>query len=402
MQTWTKKHEPRKSGDVEGQADGVKYLKDFVEHYKKHKKRSLILYGPVGCGKTVSVYVVAKELGLEIIEVNASDFRNEEGVNSTVGSASRQMSLFSKGKIILVDEIDGLSGTEDRGGINALAALIEKSAFPIICTATDPFDKKFANLRKSSEMMQFMPLDYNSIFNILAKICREEKISYKDDDLKSLARRIGGDARAAVNDLQMIAEAKKELRKEDLDELGQREQQDNMINAMLKVFKTTDPMIAISAYDNVPEDFDKVFLWIDENLPKEYEKPADLERAYDYVSKADVMFRRIRRWQHWRFLVYVNAYLSAGVAVSKDEKYKKFVQYGPTTRILKLWMANQKYHRRKAIAEKIASKTHSSAKRVITDTLPYFQEVFRKNKGYGSLIAEELDLSEEEVEWLRK
>lgn len=401
MQIWTSKHEPKKISEIEDQKDALKYLKDFVENYRKHKKRIAIIYGPVGSGKTVSVYALAYELKLEIIEINASDFRNDDQIKSVVGNASIQMSLFSKGKIILVDEIDGLSGTEDRGGISALTKLAEKSAFPIICTATDPFDKKFSELRKKSDMIQFQPLDYNSVFNILKRICNEEKIRFNEEDLKTLARRVGGDARAAINDLQMIAESKKELKKEDIDELGQREQQENIINAMLRVFKTTDPKIAISAYDNVQEDFDKIFLWVDENLPKEYEKPEDLARAYDYVSMADVMSRRIRRWQHWRFLVYINAYLSAGIAVSKDEKYKKFVQYGPTTRILKLWMANQKYQKRKAIAEKIALKTHSSAKRVVTDTLPYLQQIFRKNKEQGNEIADELDLSEEEVEWLR-
>ncbi|MFC1733166.1 replication factor C large subunit [candidate division KSB1 bacterium] len=401
MQTWTKKHEPKKSSEVEGQQEVLKYVKDFIENYKKHKKNAVIIYGTVGCGKTSSVYAIAKDLNIEVIEVNASDFRNEAEIKSTVGAASRQMSLFSKGKVILVDEIDGLSGMKDRGGISALTKLLEKSAFPIVCTATDPFDKKFSTLRKKTEMIQFEPLNYTSIFNILKRICIEEKIKFSEDDLKTLARRAGGDARSAINDLQMIANSKRSLDKTDLDELGQREQQDNIVNAIMKVLKTTDPKIAINAYNNVPEDIGKIFLWIDENLPKEYDKPADLERAYDYVSKADLMFRRIRRWQHWRFLVYVNAYLSAGVAVSKDEKYKKFVQYGPTKRILKLWMAKQKYFKRKSIAEKIALKTHSSSKRVIKDTLPFFQEIFRNGK-QGQEIADELDLSDEEVAWLKK
>ena len=109
-----------------------------------------------------------------------------------------------------------------------------------------------------------------------------------------------------------------------------------MKDALLKVFKTTDPFVALSAFDNVNEDFDKRFLWIDENLPREYKDPKSLARAYDALSKADVFRGRIRRWQHWRFLVYIRAYLTAGVAVSKDEKYKKMVQYARSTRPLKI------------------------------------------------------------------
>ncbi len=402
MIPWIKLYQPKTIKDIEGQESAVRQLKEFIENFKKQKKKASIIYGPTGCGKTAAAYALANELGLELIEVNASDFRNAENIKSTVGSAAKQQSLFSKGKIILVDEIDGLSGMEDRGGVTALAELIDETGFPIVCTANDPFDKKFASLRKKCSIIEFNEINYANIAKILSKICKKEGIKAADDDISSLARRAGGDVRAAINDLQSISHEKKELKKEDIDGLGQREREETIINALLKVFKTTDPNIAINAFDNVAEDFDKRFLWLDENLPKEYEKPEDLARAYDYISKADVMSRRIRRWQHWRFLVYVNAFLTAGISVSKDEKYKKFVSYGPTQRLLKIYIANMKYQKRKAIAAKIAEKTHSSAAAVIKDTLPFLQEAMRKNKNFANEIAEEFELDKDEVEWMRK
>src|SRR5690349_22980114 len=119
------------------------------------KKKSAILYGPIGSGKTSSVHVLAKEMDLELVEVNALDFRNAEGMQAIIGMASKQMSLFSSGKIILVDEIDGLSGTKDRGGIPELIRIIDESPFPVICTAVDVFDSKFSPLRKKSLMVEF-------------------------------------------------------------------------------------------------------------------------------------------------------------------------------------------------------------------------------------------------------
>ncbi|MFC1728388.1 hypothetical protein ACFLZ7_02910 [Nanoarchaeota archaeon] len=175
-----------------------------------------------------------------------------------------------------------------------------------------------------------------------------------------------------------------------------------MHEALLKVFKTTDPLIAIDAYDPVNEDFDKIKLWIDENLPKEYTKQADLARAYDSLSKADIFSRRIMRRQHWRYYVYINALLSAGIATSKDEKYPNFVKFGPTTRILKLWRAKMKNMKKKAIAEKIASSTHCSTKEALQSTVPYIQVIFQKNKELAEQLAEEFDLDAEEVEWLKK
>jgi replication factor C large subunit len=402
MHPFTLKYKPVKTNEIIGQEIAIKKLKKFISDYKKQKKKAVLVYGPTGIGKTISAYALANEMDLEILEVNASDIRNKEQIEQKIGSAIGQQSLFFMQKLILIDEIDGLSGTKDRGGLLAITNMLEKSSFPIILTATNPWDYKFNKLRRKTEMVEFLPLNYIEIFNILKKICDDEKIKYEDEVLKGLARRAGNDARSAVNDLQTLTIEAKELTKKGLEELGERNKLDTIINALFKIFKSTDPNVAITAFENVEEKLDQQLLWIDENLPKEYTKPEDLAKAYDKLSKADVFNRRIRRWQHYRFLVYINALITAGIAVSKKERYKHRIQYKPTGRLLKLWWAKQKSMKKKAIAEKIAEKTHSSSKDVIKNSLPYFQLAFKKNKSFRESFSEELNLSKEEVEWLRK
>src|SRR3989344_843955 len=401
MHPFTHKYTAKSTKDLIGQDEVIEKLKKFIINFSNEKKNSALIYGPSGTGKTCSVYAIANELGYEVIEVNASEFRNAEQINLKVGNAMKQRSLFAKGKIILVDEIDGLSGHQDRGGIQAITKLIEISTYPVILTATNPFDNKFSSLRSKSAMMEFKQLDYMSIFNILKVICENEKIKYDDEVLKSLARRSAGDARAAMNDLQTLAQEKKELTKESLGELSDRNRTENIMSALNKIFKTTDLKIAISAFENVDEDLNEQLLWIDENLPKEYTKPEELAKAYEMLSKADVFNRRIRRWQHYRFLIYINALITAGIASAKKEKNKELVQYKPTGRILKLWWAGQKAAKKKAIAGKIAEKTHSSKKEIIKSTMPYLPIIF-SNKEMGQKIFKELELDDEEVERIRK
>ncbi len=399
---WTKKYQPNSTAEIQGQDSAVKALVEYVKTYKKQKKKALIIYGPPGNGKTASVHAVANEFRYEILEINASDFRNKDSINQIVGGASQQMSLFGKSKIILVDELDGLSGREDRGGISAITKLLQTSAFPIIMTANDPYHKKFSTLRKKSEMIEFKTLSYLSVYSYLKKICKNENIDFQEEALKSLARRAGGDLRGAITDLQLISAVENKISSETLETLSGRRQKESMISALMKIFKTTDPLIALQALDNVDENLDKVMLWIDENLPKEYTKPEDLASAYDKLSRADVFKGRIRRWQHWRFLVYINALLTAGVALSKDEKYKRFINYTPTKRILKLWIAKMRFAKRKAIAEKIALNTHTSTRVAIKDTFPYIKAMFKKDKNFAKQLAEKLELTKDEVEWLGK
>lgn len=402
MHPYVKKYIPEKSSEIIGQDDAVKQLKEFILNFKRSKKNAALLSGPSGTGKTSLVYAITNENDLEIIEVNGSDYRNKDEINAKVGSALNQHSLFAKSKVILVDDVDGLSGTKDRGGILALIKLIEKSTFPIILTAINPWDYKFNKLRRRSEIIEFSPLDYLFIFKILENICKKERIKYDDEVLKGLARRAGGDARSAINDLQTLSMEKKELTKKSLEELHERNKVDTIINGLLKIFKTTDPMVALSAFENVEEKLDQQILWIDENLPREYTKPKDLAKAYDKLSKALVFKGRIRRWQHYRFLVYISQFLTAGIALSKEKKYEHRVQYKPTGKLLKLWWAKQKSFKKKAIAGKIAEKTHTSTKRALQSSLPYLQVAFKKDKNFRANLIKELDLSKDEIEWMKK
>lgn len=402
MISWIHKYLPKKSSDIVGQDEPVLKLKKFILDFKNQKKKAMIAYGPPGTGKTSSVHAISSELNLEVIEVNASDFRNKDKINSVVGAASKQMSLFAKSKVILVDEIDGLSGTKDRGGLLALINIIKKTSFPMILTAFDPYDRKYSKLRRICDLAFFDNLNYTDIFKKLSDICNKEGIKFEEIALKSLARRCGGDLRAAINDTQTLCAKKGSIEKSDLEQLPDRKQTETINEALFKIFKTTDTNIALLSLDNVNLDYNQILLWLDENLPKEYKKSEDLYRAYLHLSKADIYSRRIRRWQHWRFMVYIYSLISAGVATAKDEKYKGVIEFNESKRILKIWMANQRFAKRKSIAEKIAKKTHTSVKKAIKNTIPYMKRIYQTNKIMAEKITSSLELNDDEVVWFRK
>lgn len=394
---WAYKYKP----ELEQIPHDTKQLYDFATNYAKQKKKALLLHGPTGTGKTAAVHALAKRLGFELIEVNASDHRNAEEINLKVGNAIKQYSLFSAGKIILVDELDGIAGTEDRGGVSALAALIAESKFPIILIANDPWDSKFNTLRTKSTMIEFPAVNMTAMVPALQRIMQKENVRADDLVLKTLARRSGGDLRGAITDLQILAQVNA-LTVQGLETMHEREHSESIMQALVKILKSTDPAVAVSALDLVDEDIDECFLWIDENLPKEYKNPQDLARAYEALSKADIYRGRIRRWQYWRYLAYVDVLITAGVAVAKDKKSTAFVSYGRTQRLLKHWMANQKYNRRKQVAHKLAAATHCSTKKALQNTLPYVHRLYQQKHPSTDAITAELKLDEEELEWLHK
>ena len=399
MSLLTQKYAPQHSSEIIGQPLALAQLKDFIINYKKQKQKAALIYGPIGNGKTSSVYALANELKYDILEINSSEVRNEENMSSFLNAALGQQSLFFTPKIILIDEIDNISGTHDRGCIPALTKALEKSCFPVILTANDPFDSKFSALRKCSKMIEYGKLDYKSIMQILQNICAKENIAVEEKALSALSRQADGDARSALIDLQVLSASENKLLYSDITGLSDRKRTDTIMNALVKIFKSSSVENALPALDNIDMDMSEVFLWLDENLPKEYLSPPALAKAYEYLSRADVFNHRIKRWQHWRFLVYINNFLTAGISSAKDKKNTEMAEYKPTTRILKLWMAQQKLAKKKEIAAKLGLTTHSSAKSSF-EYVAYLQQLVKENG--GEEIIKELGLNEEEVEWLRE
>lgn len=400
---WTRKHLPKSIRDLVGQDAAVRQLLGFVKGFSvKGRKKAALLYGPVGCGKTCSVYAVAAELNLEVLETNASDFRNADGISSVAGAASRQMSLFNRGKVILIDEIDGISGQQDRGGVGAIQDLIENSAFPVVMTANDPSDKKFAPLRKASVMVEYQQMPNSAVKETLARIASAEGIQADDEALAMLANRSAGDLRGSITDLQLLCSGTARLAMESVSELSERNRNEDMESALLRIFKTTDVKIAAEAFEKVEAQPEDCFAWIDENLPNEYTKPEELAAAYDALSRADVFRGRIMRRQDWRLLTYYIQLMTIGTAIAKDKKHDGIPVLKRPSRGLKIFIAKARHQRKLDIASLIAAKLHSPRSAVLSDTLPFLRQIFSREKDSSKVerMAAELGLAQEEVEWL--
>ena len=400
MIPWIKKYSPKTLKEVIGQETQIEKLTKHLEDFEKTKK-PIMLYGGTGNGKTSSATAFANEKNYELIEMNASDTRNANTINELLSGVINQASLFGTKKLILVDEVEGLSGVKDRGGVQALVKIISKSKYPFIIICEDAYIDKLKPIRKICELIEYKPITTNETINIFKHICKEENIKYEENALEQLARMSGGDLRSGINDLQTIGNKGTITEKEVLD-LDTRDTTQEIEQALHRVFKTTKAEIALTAYDNVTEDLDKIFLWVEENIPQEYINPEYIEKAYDNLSLADVFYGRIRRWQYYRFYVYCYNLLSAGIALSKKEKNSAQIKYKPSSKLLKIWILNNSVAKRKSIAQKIGKNTHTATNKSFTDIIPHMQLIFKQKDKSAEQIKKELDLTEEEITWLKK
>jgi len=390
-ENWTEKYRPKSFSDVEGQEQAVFLLKEFLKKFGRGgDNRAVIIYGPPGTGKTSLAYAAADANKAELFELNASDLRNREKLREILRPATEQKSLTKENKVILVDEVDGISET-DRGGLLELLALVESSAYPLVITANDIWNRKFTGLRKKSDLIQLKEIDYKTIKNIMISILRKEKKFLDMDVLTNIAVKARGDLRAAVNDLQ-TASGMKNPSEIIFDE---RNKEMDIFSALRMIFKGKPTESMLQLYDSVNMPLEEIMLWVEENIPAEYQGE-ELAKAIDALSKVDIFKRRIYRQQYWRFLVYENALLSYGISSSKKNVKTGFTSYKRPTRILKIWLNNQRTEKKKSIAKKYSQYVHIGEKRAMSE-FSTIKPFLMKPK-----VQEELRLSQEEIEYLQK
>jgi replication factor C large subunit len=378
---WIKKYEPKSKDEIVGQREVIEYLFKFIKFFPKVRKKAILLHGPTGTGKTCIVKAIANDLNLELFELNASDYRDANAIKMILWPAIKQVSLFGKNKLILIDEIDGVSGQQDRGGISAMIDAIKESNFPIILTANDAYSDKLKTLRTYCDLIELKQLTNLEILKKLKEIVLKENISCDLAALQALAVSANGDLRAAINDLQMLCSKDKILSREELD-LWSREQKENLFTILKLIFKSYDPNVLLKTFDYIEDEVEDIMLWLDQNLPTEYNKIKDLAFAYENIANADIFLSRIKRRQHWRLFVYAKYLALVGVQQAKSETNKKiFVPQKPEI-LLKFFMMAAKKRKMQALAQDYAELFHTSGKRLQETFWPYYSYVCEKGKNF--------------------
>ena|SRR3989338_1733729 len=370
-----------------GQEKAVQEIKTFLKEFPK--KKAMILYGPAGTGKTSLALAAAKENNLDVLELNSSDLRNRTKLEAVLRPATEQKSLFKKGKLLLVDEVDGVTGT-DIGGIPELVKLVSTTGHPMILTCNDVWQSKLSPLRPKCKLVEMKSLHQSVILELLRKICQEEK--FKDDinSLLKIAIKSQGDVRAALNDLQSYTLGENVI----IDIKEKRDVEDNIFNILRKIFKERGDFLEL--FDTTSMSLDEILLWIEENIPREYKNEA-LVKAYHALGNADVFRGRIYKNQSWRFLVYQNIFQSAGISFAKSAPLGGFTKYEKPKRVLKIWMHNQKTLQKKTIAKKFARFAHCSTKRAMGD-FQLLKTILKNNDE----THKKLKLSEDEIDFLQQ
>ena len=312
---WSEKYRPKNIFDLVGNEEA---RKSFVEWFTKWKKgiKPILLVGPPGIGKTTLANLAAKQFGYDLISINASDVRNKQSIQETLSPVLGNQTVLGT-PMIFIDEVDGVHGRADYGGIQAITNILKESTVPIVLAANSDSSDKMKSIKKAVKTMELKPLSPKLLRLYLNRILQLEGVKISSDSLTKLVTESRGDIRSMINSVQAIVTGFNPMTEKSFESLDIEEG----INAFYKAKSIEEARSILYSLRIDPREKINAFY---SSIITSKVSSDDMQKFLRVISEADMLYGKIMKTQQWRLLRYLDATLLRLYKKDVSVRYSKY------------------------------------------------------------------------------
>lgn len=356
---WVDKYKPKSLKQIIGQSgdkSNAKKLMAWLQNWQSNREanvkptnrifgnndtgagmKAALLSGPPGVGKTTTAHLVCQEIGFSVVEMNASDTRSKSCLQSEVMTLLQNSSLTSfygngksttaagKKHCLIMDEVDGMAGNEDRGGVAELIQLIKSSKIPIICLCNDRQHPKIRSLVNYCLDLRFQRPRVEQIKAAMMSVAFKEGLKISPPALQEIIVAANQDVRQIIHNLSMLTSSTKNLSYDEAKINAQKSKKDIKLgpfDVCRQVFiggEETRKMSIDDKSDLFFHDYQLSPLFVQENYPSVHpyagrKSPSHhlslLAHTAESICDGDLVEQLIRRQQNWGLLPMEAMYAS--------------------------------------------------------------------------------------------
>jgi putative ATPase len=218
---------------------------------EQDRVRSSIFYGPPGTGKTTLARIVAHSTGAAFEELSAVSATVKD-VREVIQRARERLGTSGMRTILFLDEIHRFNKAQQ----DALLPAVEEGLITLIgATTENPYYEVNSALMSRMQLYELEPLSEDDLREIVERGARELDTTIGDDARDLVITRSGGDARSALNILELAAEtADGEVAEEHVEDAARKrpilydktsDAHYDYISAFIKSIRGSDPDAAV-------------------------------------------------------------------------------------------------------------------------------------------------------------
>ena len=382
---WSEKYRPKNLLDVIGNEEAKIFLVEWFGKWVKGSK-PVLLVGPPGIGKTTLATLCAKQFEYDLIGLNASDVRNKQNIQDILSPILGNTGILGK-TMIFVDEVDGIHGRSDYGGVETLIDLLKEPTVPIILAANSDRADKMKNIKKVTKLVQLRPIPPRLLRLYLESILKKEGAKLSIGTILRLVVESRGDIRSMLNSAQAFVSGFEPQTEKAFVELNVEE----AVNSFFKAKSIDEARVILYSLRIDPQEKIQAFYSsvITSDLSKE-----DMQKMLEVISEADLIYGKIRSTQEWRLLRYLDSVL---LGLYKKDTAARYSQYNLPWPILNRLRWDGKTI--KVLVSILAKKMHVSKSDFVTFYFPYLLFCMKNktldlniDESYNEIIQKEMDV----------